>query len=317
LGEAVGIIAAQSIGEPGTQLTMRTFHTGGVFSGDLTRQVRSPIEGIVKYNSSNKAFLFRTLHGGTGFRIKEKMIISIEKSCGTKIFFDIPHESILLVNNNQKIYENEIIAEVQKDSNLILEEDQKEIYAEKSGEIFFQNLGTQTIQEQQNTKLNANSKLSLIWVLEGKLYLLPAFATFRGKVGEIMSKRTVLTDGNILNKYSGIANWNKNENDLDILHFTNYLKNTSVKINSKNEYIATVKNSKNSNDFKLEVTPGTFIKNGETIASLIDDSYKTKTGGIITYNLERPSNLKKKKKYKRNFCWLFLLDTRRNLPIKG
>jgi DNA-directed RNA polymerase subunit beta' len=42
LGEAVGIIAAQSIGEPGTQLTMRTFHTGGVFSGDLTRQIRAP-----------------------------------------------------------------------------------------------------------------------------------------------------------------------------------------------------------------------------------------------------------------------------------
>ena len=33
IGEAIGIIAAQSIGEPGTQLTMRTFHTGGVFRG--------------------------------------------------------------------------------------------------------------------------------------------------------------------------------------------------------------------------------------------------------------------------------------------
>ena len=38
VGEAVGIIAAQSIGEPGTQLTMRTFHTGGVASGeDITQ----------------------------------------------------------------------------------------------------------------------------------------------------------------------------------------------------------------------------------------------------------------------------------------
>ena len=36
IGEAVGIIAAQSIGEPGTQLTMRTFHTGGVSGNDLT-----------------------------------------------------------------------------------------------------------------------------------------------------------------------------------------------------------------------------------------------------------------------------------------
>ena len=36
-GEAVGIIAAQSIGEPGTQLTMRTFHTGGVAGDDITQ----------------------------------------------------------------------------------------------------------------------------------------------------------------------------------------------------------------------------------------------------------------------------------------
>nr|WQA10906.1 RNA polymerase beta'' subunit [Streptosarcina sp. YL-2023a] len=42
LGEAVGILAAQSIGEPGTQLTMRTFHTGGVFSGDVMTEVRAP-----------------------------------------------------------------------------------------------------------------------------------------------------------------------------------------------------------------------------------------------------------------------------------
>ena len=37
IGEAVGIQAAQSIGEPGTQLTMRTFHTGGVAGGDITQ----------------------------------------------------------------------------------------------------------------------------------------------------------------------------------------------------------------------------------------------------------------------------------------
>ena len=51
LGEAVGILAAQSIGEPGTQLTMRTFHTGGVFSGDLTKQIRAPFSGTLNYHS--------------------------------------------------------------------------------------------------------------------------------------------------------------------------------------------------------------------------------------------------------------------------
>ena len=45
IGEAVGIVAAQSIGEPGTQLTMRTFHTGGIASTVIIRSVKSPVTG--------------------------------------------------------------------------------------------------------------------------------------------------------------------------------------------------------------------------------------------------------------------------------
>ena len=51
LGEAVGIIAAQSIGEPGTQLTMRTFHVGGTASGTFKQPViKSKNEGIIRFN---------------------------------------------------------------------------------------------------------------------------------------------------------------------------------------------------------------------------------------------------------------------------
>jgi len=46
LGEAIGIIAAQSIGEPGTQLTMRTFHTGGIFTADASRQIIAKQSGL-------------------------------------------------------------------------------------------------------------------------------------------------------------------------------------------------------------------------------------------------------------------------------
>lgn len=49
LGEAVGIIAAQSIGEPGTQLTMRTFHLGGIASASVTPEIITEHEGIVVY----------------------------------------------------------------------------------------------------------------------------------------------------------------------------------------------------------------------------------------------------------------------------
>src|SRR5262245_31397668 len=51
LGEATGIIAAQSIGEPGTQLTMRTFHIGGTASQVFKQpQIKAKVEGIVHYN---------------------------------------------------------------------------------------------------------------------------------------------------------------------------------------------------------------------------------------------------------------------------
>ena len=50
-GEAVGIIAAQSIGEPGTQLTMRTFHIGGTASQVFKQpQVKAKYDGLVRYN---------------------------------------------------------------------------------------------------------------------------------------------------------------------------------------------------------------------------------------------------------------------------
>ncbi len=56
LGEAVGIIAAQSIGEPGTQLTMRTFHIGGVASGTFKQPIiKAKNDGIVKFSEDLKA----------------------------------------------------------------------------------------------------------------------------------------------------------------------------------------------------------------------------------------------------------------------
>ena len=54
IGEAVGIIAAQSIGEPGTQLTMRTFHTGGIAGTDITSglpRVEELFEACLLYTS--------------------------------------------------------------------------------------------------------------------------------------------------------------------------------------------------------------------------------------------------------------------------
>ncbi len=52
LGEAVGIIAAQSIGEPGTQLTMRTFHLGGIASASVTPELLAEQDGVLDLHGS-------------------------------------------------------------------------------------------------------------------------------------------------------------------------------------------------------------------------------------------------------------------------
>ena len=145
LGEAVGILAAQSIGEPGTQLTMRTFHTGGVFSGDLTKQIRSPFIGTLKYDLKSNTSLVRTIHGEKGFNLMEDARLYIKNELGTVCSLDIPRNAMLLANNKEKLYSNQVVAEIKKEANLILEEDQKDIYTEVSGEVFLQKIDVEEI----------------------------------------------------------------------------------------------------------------------------------------------------------------------------
>ena len=78
IGEAVGVLAAQSIGEPGTQLTMRTFHTGGVFTGGLIDQIYAPFNGEVNYMNNFNGVLIRTLKGHVGFLTKTKGTLQVK-----------------------------------------------------------------------------------------------------------------------------------------------------------------------------------------------------------------------------------------------
>ena len=104
IGEAVGIIAAQSIGEPGTQLTLRTFHLGGTSSRIASQsQVETSIDGIVKFDRIN--FVEKTDFFG-----KVKVVIGRRGSMG--IFdddmrqikkFDIPYGAELMVEDGAKV----------------------------------------------------------------------------------------------------------------------------------------------------------------------------------------------------------------------
>ena len=73
VGEAVGIIAAQSIGEPGTQLTMRTFHTGGVAGDDITQGLPR-VEELLKQENRRVLRLFPNLQERSALRIQRKNV---------------------------------------------------------------------------------------------------------------------------------------------------------------------------------------------------------------------------------------------------
>lgn len=79
IGEAVGVVAAQSIGEPGTQLTMRTFHTGGVFSGDVQDVIRAPFNGTVVFDSPIPGTLIRMPEGVVAFLTKSEGSLHIKR----------------------------------------------------------------------------------------------------------------------------------------------------------------------------------------------------------------------------------------------
>jgi len=82
LGEAVGIIAAQSIGEPGTQLTMRTFHIGGVAAGTFKQPIiKSKFEGVVKYNELR----YVTLEDGNNIVLNKNGSVSILADDGREL----------------------------------------------------------------------------------------------------------------------------------------------------------------------------------------------------------------------------------------
>ena len=102
IGEAIGIIAAQSIGEPGTQLTMRTFHTGGVFKGaGAMKSVIATKDGTIKTKFATKEL--RTRHGDVvEVNIKETDI-EVEDSKGGKVKYHIPANAIMSALTGDKV----------------------------------------------------------------------------------------------------------------------------------------------------------------------------------------------------------------------
>jgi DNA-directed RNA polymerase subunit beta' len=103
IGEAVGIIAAQSIGEPGTQLTMRTFHTGGVAGDDITQGLPRIQELFEARNPKGQAIITEIDGTVRDIReVKDRREIEIEGDAETKVY-PVPYGSRIRVSINDTV----------------------------------------------------------------------------------------------------------------------------------------------------------------------------------------------------------------------
>jgi DNA-directed RNA polymerase subunit beta' len=104
VGEAVGIIAAQSIGEPGTQLTMRTFHTGGIAGDDITHGLPRIVELFEARTPKGVAPIAETA-GVVSFRedAKGKKIIVTPDDGGEEVAYPITRRQKLLVEEGSRV----------------------------------------------------------------------------------------------------------------------------------------------------------------------------------------------------------------------
>ncbi len=102
VGEAVGIIAAQSIGEPGTQLTMRTFHTGGVAGGDITQGLPR-VEELFEARKPKGLAIITEFGGQVTIKDtkKKREIIVTDNETGNSKTYLIPYGSRIKVQDGQ------------------------------------------------------------------------------------------------------------------------------------------------------------------------------------------------------------------------
>ena len=287
MGEAVGIIAGQSIGEPGTQLTMRTFHTGGIFTSKANKQLKSSIDGLIKFSKLLKTSVFRTNRGENVLLTENSgslsiIIPSIENE--NLIQIDLPRSTILFVSDNQYVKKGTIIGQLAESVKQIRNET-KQIISEFSGEIFMPSI---------KIKNKLNTKNRLLWILSGKVYQAPFNCFLNFHFDSKIHKNGFIFRSKIINQESGLIHILSKK-------FKNYQRNLEIKYNIfllNKCKIQKLLFSKSSKDFLLIINNLNFIIKIESLnlktqtlklsnknfGKLISKSFMTLTGGYIFYN---------------------------------
>ncbi len=302
IGEAIGIIAAQSIGEPGTQLTMRTFHTGGVFRGASSmRKITSTVAGTIASTLPTRDL--RTRHGDevkVSTRIGK---IDVEDTKGKKHSYNIPYGSTLFLNVGDKVKPGTIIGEFEPGAGIdgsgrLTERATKDITTDLGGKIYFEGFSVDEKRDRQGNISRTANRAGKIWILSGDVYNLPGGSEILVKDNQLVKKGDVLAETGTLCEHGGEVRFSE---ELVIEEITKNGKKINKIVNGKEITIviasitpknAVLESTKKEQIWKLDKSDETYVikspidtlvENGMVIAELIDEENTVKSSGEIRY----------------------------------
>lgn len=300
IGEAIGIIAAQSIGEPGTQLTMRTFHTGGVFKGSgAMKSVEANIAGEVVSNVKTREL--RTRHGDVVKVSNYETDIEIKGAKRTEKHH-IPAGSTIFFTNGMKVEKGFKLATYepvsQGDGSRLTEKATKDITTDLSGEVLFEDFVADEKKDRQGNISRTTNKQGVIWVLGGDVYNLPGGSKVlvkdeqKVKAGEKLAETlTICEHGGEVRfgedlvvedvKFEG-KNIKKIVQGKEITIVIASLSPENATFEqTKKEQLWTV--AKTGEKYIVKAPVDTPVENGMIIAELIDDDCAVASSGEIRY----------------------------------
>jgi DNA-directed RNA polymerase subunit beta' len=298
IGEAIGILAGQSIGEPGTQLTMRTFHTGGIFTSEAREQIISPVNGIIQFYKILKTVILRTNRGEDVLVTKNSgsLVLIPDNPNNPLISIEVLRNTILFCKNNQYILKDTVIGEL-INKNKQIKTEIKPILSDTCGEIFIPRL---------KQKINLLNNNKLIWILSGQLYNSPPNSFLNFYSDYKLNKHSYIFRTKVINHYSGFIRFINNKKSLyqRLVKIDNNkysllkskLKKLNVLVNFNNylleldgfKYLVRIRNTHSTHCLQMT--------RNEKFGTLLTNSFQTLTGGTLYYdykNLRKITNHQK------------------------
>ncbi len=300
VGESIGIIAAQSIGEPGTQLTMRTFHTGGAVGvKEAMKEIKSYEAGTVV--SKIKTRELRTRHGDVVQVAMYEADLEVKGEKRTSKYH-IPAGATVFVKDGDKVTKGFKMAEhapsSSSDSSRLTEKAQKDIISDISGEVLFEGFKADEKKDRQGNILRTTNKQGIVWVLGGDVYTLPGGSKVLVKDGQKVSEGEKLAETLTICEHGGEVRVGNDlvvedakfdgkkikkivsGKELTIVIASLSPENASFE-QTKKEQIWTV--DKTGEKYIVKAVVDTPVENGMIIGELIDSDCSVPSSGEIRY----------------------------------